>query len=174
MPRLPDLVSIARVVRPQGRRGEILIEPLSDRPERFSGLARVFVRGPGGEARQVRVTSCWPHRGRFVLKLEGVDSIDDAERYRGLELGISEAELPPLPPGSYYHHQLLGLAVEDSAGATLGRVVEVMETGAGAKVLVVRGAAEELLIPFAEGFIKRVEVAAGRLVAERPEYADAD
>ena len=68
-----DLVAIGRVVKPQGRKGEVVADPFSDRPDRFPELRRVYVPGPGGAAREMTVTSCWPHKGRFVLKLEGVD-----------------------------------------------------------------------------------------------------
>lgn len=165
-----DLVTIGRVVKPQGRKGEVLAEPFTDRPDRFPSLRRAFVPGPGEEAREVRVTSCWPHKGRFVLKIEGVDSIDDAERYRGLELRIAEEELAPLPEGSYYHHQLRGLRVDDPGGTPLGLVTDLMETGGGATILVVCGPGGELLIPLADAFVKQVDVAGGRLVAERPEF----
>jgi len=160
------------VVKPQGRKGEVLTHPISDRPDRFPSLRRAFVPGPEGGAREVRITACWPHKGRFVLKLEGVDSIDDAERYRGLELRIAEEELLPLPEGSYYHHQLRGLRVEEPGGAVLGTVAEIMETGGEASVLVVRGDQGETLIPLADAFVKRVELAAGRLVAVKPELLD--
>ncbi len=171
-PPFRDLVTIGRVVKPQGRKGEVLIEPLTDRPDRFPSLKRAFIPGPGGEAREVEVTSCWPHKGRFVLKIEGVDSIDEAARLRGLEIRIREDELPPLPEGSYYHHQLKGLRVEDEKGRELGVVVEIMETGAESPVLVVRGAPGETLIPFAATFVRRVDVSAGRLVAQRPELVE--
>ena len=168
-----DLVSIGRVVKPQGRRGEVAVEPLSDRPERFPRLRTAFVEAPDGGAREVTVASCWPHKGRFVLKLEGVDSIDEAEAYRGRELRIPEEELEPLPEGSYYHHQLRGLRVEEPGGAELGRVADLMETGAGAAVLVVQGSSGEHLVPLAEAFVREVDLHGGRLVVELPELDDA-
>jgi 16S rRNA processing protein RimM len=166
-----DLITIGRIVKPQGRRGEVLAEPLSDVPGRFPALKKAFVPGPGGEAREVSVTSCWPHKGRFVLKLAGVDSIDAAERLRGLEIRTYEE---PLPEGSYYHHQLRGLRVEDEKGRPLGVVAEVMETGADSPVLVVRGPEDEVLIPFAAAFVKKVDVEGGRLLALRPESVGVD
>ena len=169
-----DLVLVGRVVKPQGRHGEVAVLPLSDRPDRFPTLRRAFVPAPGGGAREVRVLRCWPHKGRFVLAIEGVSTIDEAETLRGLELRIEEAELSALPEGSYYHHQLLGLRVEDEAGAEMGVVDDVVETGAEARVLVVRGPEGETLLPFAAGFVKAVDLAGGRLVALRPEYVVAD
>jgi 16S rRNA processing protein RimM len=171
--RFSELVAIGRVVKPQGRKGEVLTAALSDRPDRFPHLRRAFVPGPGDAAQEVKVTSCWPHKGRYVLKLEGVDSISDAERYRGLELRIPESELAPLPPGSYYHYQLVGLRVQDPDGCAVGTVESILDAGA-APVLVVRGAGGEVLIPLAEAFVKRVDLAGGVLVAEAPELVDAD
>jgi 16S rRNA processing protein RimM len=148
--------------------GEVLTECLTDHPDRFVSLRRAYLEAPGGVSREVRVTASWPHKGRFVLKLEGVDSIEAAERLRGLEVRIGEEELEALPEGSYYHHQLRGLRVEDPQGSPLGVVADLLETGA-ATVLVVRGSRGESLIPLAETFVRSVDVSAGRMVAERPE-----
>lgn len=168
-----ELVAIGRLVKPQGRKGELLAEPLSDRPDRFPTLRRAFVPGASGTAREVEVTSCWPHKGRFVLKLAGIDSIDEAERLRGAELRIGEQELAVLPEGSYYHHELRGLKVEDRAGRGLGLVEDILHTGAGADVLVVRGPVGETLIPLAVDFVQQVDLRAGRVVVRPPEYVDA-
>jgi 16S rRNA processing protein RimM len=169
-----ELVAIGRVIKPQGRRGEVVVQPLSDRPERFPALRRAYVEGPGGSAREVDVASCWPHKGRFVLKLAGVDSIDQAEGYRGLELRIGEEELAALPAGSYYHHQLRGLSVEDPAGKPLGTVADILETGADAAVLSVRGPAGETLVPLAEAFVRSVDLPGGRMVVAVPELVDVE
>jgi 16S rRNA processing protein RimM len=169
-----DLVAIGRVVKPQGRKGEILVEPLSDRPDRFPALRAAYVPVPGGGSREVRVESCWPHKGRFVLKLQGVDSIDQAEAYRGLELRIGEEDLAALPPGSYYHHQLKGLRVVDTDGRDLGTAADLMETGGASAVLVVRGRCGELLVPLAEDFVRGVDLVAGRIVVAVPETVDAE
>jgi 16S rRNA processing protein RimM len=169
-----DLVAIGRVVKPQGRKGEVLVAPLSDRPDRFPALRAAYVPAPGGGSREVKVQSCWPHKGRFVLKLEGVDSIDEAEGYRGLELRIGEEDLAALPQGSYYHHQLKGLRVEDPEGRNLGVAADLMETGGGSPVVVVRGPRGELLIPLAEAFVRAVDLGAGRMVVAVPEMVDVD
>jgi 16S rRNA processing protein RimM len=171
-PRFEDLVVIGRLVRPQGRRGEVLAEPLSDREGRFAGLKRVFVEAGGGASRETQVTSVWPHKGRWVLKLAGCDSIDEAERQRGLRLGLPEEELGPLPAGSFYHHQIRGLAVVGEGGEALGRVEDVWETGA-ALVLVVRDGRSERLVPFAAPFIRDVRLGEGRLVVRLLETVDA-
>jgi len=171
--RFEELVTIGRVVKPQGLKGELLVEPLSDLPGRFPGLRRGFVPGKAELAREIRIVGCRPHQGRFALKLEGVDTIDQAETYRGIEIRIGEEDLPALPEGCYYHHQLRGLRVERPTGEPVGTVAAVMEAGGGTPVLVVRGGREEVLIPLAERFVRRVDLSAGVLVAEVSELEDA-
>ena len=161
-------MTVGRVVRPQGRHGELIAQPLSDHPDRFPTLKTVLVASAEGTAREMAVERCWAHKGRFVLKLAGVDSIEAAERLRGCELAIAESELQPLPPGSYYHHQLRGLQVRDRAGLPLGIVREVLETG-GVCVLEVARPGGELLIPLAEPFVVCVDLEAGALTAIVPE-----
>jgi 16S rRNA processing protein RimM len=167
-----SLVAIGRVVKPQGRKGEVAVETFSDRPDRFPALRRAWLPAAGGGAREVAVSSCWPHKGRFVLKLDGVDSIEAAEALRGQELRIREEELSALPAGSYYHHQLRGLRVEDGAGGALGQVEDILETGGEAPVLVVRGPRGETLVPLAESFVREVDLAGGRLVVVVPDLVD--
>lgn len=162
-----ELVAIGVVVKPQGRKGEVAVEPFTDRPDRFPTLRQVYLPVPGGAARSIAVTHAWPHKGRYVVKLEGVDSITDAELLRGQELRIGEEELEALPAGSYYHHQLRGLRVEDEEGHELGTVRGVMDTTGEAPVLEVRGARGEILVPLADAFVRQVDLAAGRIVVTR-------
>lgn len=169
-----DLVLVGRVVKPQGRRGEVAVEVFSDRPDRFPTLRRAYVPGPDGEPREVRVEGAFPHKGRYVVKIQCVDSIDAAETLRGLELRIPDEDLGPLPEGSYYHHQLAGLAVVDEDGAPIGTVEEVVETAADTRILVVRGKDGETLLPFADAFVRQVDLEGRRIVAVRPEYVVAD
>ena len=174
MPAFRELVLVGRVVKPQGRHGEVAVECFSDREERFPTLRRVFAaRAEADEPRELLVERAWPHKGRFVLKFEGIGSIDAAETLRGLELRIPEDELLPLSEGSYYHHQIVGLRVEDEQGEPLGNVAELLETGA-VPVLVVRGEAGEQMLPFADAFVREVDLAGGRMIVTRPEYAGAD
>jgi 16S rRNA processing protein RimM len=159
-----ELVTIGRLVRPRGLKGEVVAEAVSDRPDRFPSLRAAYVPAAGGGSRRLAITSCWPQNGRFVVKIEGVDSIEQAESYRGLELRIGEEELAALPAGSYYHHQLRGLRVEDPSGRELGQVADILEGGGEAVVLVVRGAQGEQLIPLATPFVKEVDLVLGRMV----------
>ena len=88
--------------------------------------------------------------------------------YRGVEIRIGEEELPRLDEGAYYHHQLLGLSVEDGDGRPLGEVAAILEVGGGVPVLTVRGASGESLIPFAAAFVHAVDLERKRIVVTPP------
>jgi 16S rRNA processing protein RimM len=166
-----DFVTIGRMLKPQGRKGEIAVLPLSDREDRFPTLRRAFVASSDGRPREVAVEACWPHKGRFVVKLAGVESIDAAEAFRGHDLRIASDDLPVLPEGSYYHHDLVGLRAEDPQGVPLGAVKELWETGA-APVLVIGNDSGETLVPLAAPYLREVDLPGRRLVVVVPEGGD--
>jgi 16S rRNA processing protein RimM len=163
MPRFEDLVTIGTVIKPQGRHGEMVVQPHSDRPGRFPDLRTAYVPGPDGSGREVKVTRTWPHKGRFVVKLEGVDSIDDAEAYRGMDLRIGEDQLEALPEGSYYHYQLIGLDAVAEDGERVGTVKAIEHHGEVPTIVIAGRYGKELMLPFADDFVKDVDVA-GRVV----------
>lgn len=87
-------LTIARIIRPQGRKGEVAAEILTDFPERFGLLSRVFLETPGQAPQPVTVESGWLHKGRVVLKFSGIDSIDSASRLRGLQVFVPGRSVP--------------------------------------------------------------------------------
>jgi 16S rRNA processing protein RimM len=99
-----------------------------------------------------------------ILKLEGTETRDDAEALRGLELQIPEPE-QIREAGVYYQHDIIGLKVEDAAGEALGRVADVLGTGAN-DVYVVRGPRGEILLPAVEDVVREIDVPGGRMVVE--------
>jgi len=98
-----DFIAIARVLRPQGRKGEVLAEMLTDFPSRFVGLQRAFLEVSGGNPQALTVEHAWLHKGRVVLKFEGIASISEAETLRGRHVLVPEEEKVSLPA-----HQLPG------------------------------------------------------------------
>lgn len=167
-----DIV-IGQVVRPFGRRGEVFVEPLTDDPGRFFEIGSAEV-GPAGEPGTRRgLESVRIHKGRPVIRFDGITDIGSAEALRGMEVRIREAERAPLPEGRYYSDQLVGCRAETEAGAPLGEIVDTLDT-AGPSLLVLRGPdGSEDLIPFVEALCVRVEPptteSAGRVVLDIPD-----
>jgi 16S rRNA processing protein RimM len=115
---LPAALTLARVLRPWGRRGEVAAEILTDFPERLSKLRRVWLAPQGdGNAREAAVVACRLHKGQAVLHFEGVGSIDEAERLRGLLVQVPLGERAVLPAGRYYISDLIDCTVWEEGAA---------------------------------------------------------
>ncbi len=164
-------ITLARLSRPRGNRGELLAEPLGNR-KRSTGLREVWLFADGrpeGEGRKVVVESAWWHQDRLILKFAGVDSISGAEALRGAAVCIPASELAELPPGQYYQDDLVGCeVVERSTGQSLGRVLEWREFG-GPPLLVVGSPGAEILIPFAASICVAIEPGRRRIEVDLPE-----
>lgn len=167
---MSGFLAIACIVRPQGRRGEVLAVTLSDFPSRFENLRRAFLDQPAQPPVAVIVEHTWPHKGKIVLKLSGVDSIDDAEKLRGRYVLIPREERTSLPEGQFYLWELEGCRVvvrENGGERTLGTVREVERTG-GVDLLRVADASREVLIPLAESICKEIDPQSKLIVVDPP------
>jgi 16S rRNA processing protein RimM len=155
-------VAIARVLAPHGIRGELKCAILTDFPRRFASTARVLL-GPQHTPFAVERARV---QGRFVLlKLDGLDSRNDAERWRNALVEVPQAERVRLPRGHYRWEDVLGLAVRTEEGEALGRVRDIIQTGAN-DVYVVDTEPGELLIPAIKDVVKRIDPANGEIVVQ--------
>ena len=165
-------VLLARIVRPQGRHGEVLADIFTDFPEHFAERKRLFLRPPMGAVLDARVESHWLHKGRVVLKFAQVDSIADAENLRGFEVVIPREERMPLEGDAVYVSDLLGVRVIDvSRGGAedAGEITDVEPEGAGPAMLVIRTpGGDELLIPFVRAYLRKIDLEAKRMEMELP------
>ena len=165
-------VLLARIVRPQGRRGEVLADIYTDFPEQFAERKRLFLRPPVGALLDARVVSHWLHKGRVVLKFAQVDSIADAENLRGFEVVIPREERMPLKDDAVYVSDLLGVKVIDVShgrAEDAGEITDVEPEGAGPAMLVIRTpTGDELLIPFVRAYLRKIDIEAKRLEMELP------
>jgi len=182
-------VWLARIRRPQGRKGEVFAELLTDFPEKFTDRRRLWLLPPkvsatgagascpshsgtretkpiDQHARQVDLINHWLHKGGIVLLFAGVDSISAAEALNGLIVAIPRAERAALPADEAYIGDLIGCMLVDVSGAnpvSVGKIEDV-ELSAGRPM----GTAP-LLIPFAKSYLRRIDVAAKRLEMALPE-----
>ncbi len=171
-PPLPtQRVTLARVLRPRGNRGEVAAEILTDFPERLPKLREVYLWDGRGEPRRSQIRSCWRHKGQAIFHFEGCDSINDAERLRGLEVQVPLAERMPLASGRYYVTDLAGCEVWEGT-TRLGVVRDVQFTGEdtpGTPLLVIDSPRGDLLVPLAEEICRRIDTAARRIEVVLPE-----
>jgi len=157
---------IARIDRLHGLRGEVAAQILTDYPERFARLSRVRV-GRTAAAAPRRLEGSRLHKGKVLLKLEGVDGVEAATELIGCDVWVEAAEAVALPAGTYYHRDLMGLEVFERTGGRLGPVAGILRTG-GTDVLVVATEAGEVLVPAARSICVEVDLARHRILVELP------
>jgi len=170
---------VARLIRPHGRHGALVADILTDFPERFHERSRLFLVPPervGTSVREIRLENFWFLRSRIVLKLQGIDSINDAESLRGFGVAVAAAERVPLDDGSVYVSDLVGCSVFDlnRAGAVVGEIVDVERGSSSTDLLVVhlpgaRKGQSEALIPFVREYLVRIELAERRVEMRLPD-----
>ena len=155
------------MLRTQGRRGEVAAELHTASRERFSQGARVFALDREDRRRELTVEDSWPHKGLMVLKFRGVESISQAEELAGCEIQVPRTERLPLPAGEVYVSDLLGCALFDRR-VEIGQVAEVRFSSGDAPLLVVKAGEKEHLIPFAEAYLAKLDIAGKRIEMELP------
>jgi 16S rRNA processing protein RimM len=160
-----ELIAIGRVTRTQGRRGEVRVEPLTDDPTRFLDLTECCLVPPEtGERRAVEAV--WFQGAAPVLKLEGVGTIDEADRLRGRLVAVPRSAVRPLAGDRFYSFDLIGSTVTDPDGAVLGTLTDVL-AGDAHDLWVASVGGRECLIPAVREIVTRVDPAA-RVVVIRP------
>jgi 16S rRNA processing protein RimM len=164
-------ITLARVVKTQGRHGEVATEVHSDIPERFAKGMRLFALPPNddGVRRELEVEELWPHKNLLVLKFAGVDSISEAETLLRCELQVPRSERSQLERGWNYVSDLVGCAVLDH-GREIGRIEDVQFGTGEAPLLIDAGTeGEKFDIPFAQAYLEGVDVGQQQVRMNLPE-----
>lgn len=176
---------LARLLRPQGRKGELLAELFTDFPEQLAVRKNLFLvpqdfSGPESDGRSVTVVSSWlpvgKNQGRVVLQIEGVNSITEAEQIAGLDIAVQDAERLTLDEDANYVSDLTGCSVYDGEvliGEVAGVQFPASSTGARLEDVpslleVTAPDGEELLIPFVKAFVVSLSVAERKIVLKLP------
>jgi 16S rRNA processing protein RimM len=148
-----------------------LADLLTDFPDRFADRRRLFLLGPKSAPREIELERHWLHQGRVVLKFAGVDSINDAETLRSLDVGIPKAERAPLEDGAVYISDLIGCVIFDARqGIELGAISGVdLESTATPLLQIDTAKSGQVLVPFAKAYQPKVDLAARRIEMHLPD-----
>lgn len=167
---MTDWVTIALIRKARGNRGEVAAVSETSGAGRFRELGQVTLFAPGAAAgRPAVIESAWEHNGRLILKFQGVDSIPEAEKLAGFEVRIRLEQRKELPPGEYYHSDLIGCEMFDQAsGELLGKVTAAHEYGGPLVLEVAPPDGSSFLVPFARSICRVIDVAARRIEAALP------
>ncbi|RKY78731.1 16S rRNA processing protein RimM [candidate division KSB1 bacterium] len=161
-----ELITIGVVVKPHGVRGELKVFSHTDNPRRFYRLTRIFLTSADSGyqpyvVEKVRVVSKW-----VLLKLKGIDSQNQAERFRGFEVQIPRRECVKLPKGAYYIFEVIGLNVFNTEGQQIGTVADVYTLPSNDVLVVETTTKKEVLIPAVKQVVKRIDIHKKQIIVE--------
>jgi len=152
-----DIVTVGRIERPFGVKGEVKVRSLTDVPGRFEGLTDVSLVAKDGKSMDTRVASVRRAGTEFIVRFEGLTTPEEAGCWRGGLIQVARGVVPALPDGQYYECDLVGLEVQTEQGRSIGILEELWEVPAG-HIFVVRQGGKETLIPAAKDWITHVDL----------------
>ncbi|MCX8052580.1 MAG: ribosome maturation factor RimM [Armatimonadetes bacterium] len=159
MPRDGRDIIVGRVVGAFGIRGEVKVIPTTDFPDRFDAGCEIVLRLPSGH-KTCRIQNSRPHKGGFVLKLEGIETRNGAEELRNIDIIVGESELRQLEEGRFYVFDIIGLKVSTEDGREQGVVTEVLQGGANDVYVTSTG----LCIPALRDVVSKVDIERGEMI----------
>lgn len=160
---------VAEILRPRGNRGEVIVESLTDVPGRLETLKQAQAHLGNGSDVPVSIEQAWRHKDQWVLKFAGIDSIDEAERFRGADLWIPFSERGRLPEGEFFRSDLVGCELsDDRTGERIG-VVRGWQHYGGPLLMEVDVRGREVLIPFVPDICRKVDLAGRMITVAAPE-----
>ena len=133
------------------------MEIYTDFPERIRPGTTVFA---GDKYQPLKITRRRPHNNGMILGFEGIDTPEEAGKFRATVAYVPSADRPPLPEGQYYHHEIIGLTVVDESGKELGQLTEIIETGANDVYVVKSTESNDILLPAIQDVILGVDLSA--------------
>ncbi|MCP1109343.1 ribosome maturation factor RimM [Ohessyouella blattaphilus] len=154
---MEDLLRVGVISSTHGIRGEVKVYPTTDEKERFLELKEVIL-DTGKEKRVLTIAGVKFFKNMVILKFKGIDNINDIEKYRQCELFVTREDATPLEEDEYYFGDLIGLAVFDEEHKEIGRLTDILETGANDVYVVKTVEGKELLLPAIRDCIKEIDI----------------
>jgi 16S rRNA processing protein RimM len=162
-----EYLDIGKIINTHGVRGEVKVLPLTDDVSRYQLLKEVIIERKG-KMEQYAIDSVRVHKGNVLLKLKGVDNMEQAELLRNAVLKVHRNDAVKLPKDSYFICDIIGLNVFDSKGQALGAIKDVLKTGSN-DVYIIDYKGKEVLIPALKTVVKNIDIEAGTMVVDLPE-----
>ncbi|MBI2367908.1 MAG: 16S rRNA processing protein RimM [Deltaproteobacteria bacterium] len=161
------LVPVGGIVATHGLLGWLRVNPFNPETTVLAAGRQLIIEKDGRRTAQ-QLESSKRNKRQILIKLKGVDNIDDAQKWVGCTLLVDAEALGALAPGEYYLHEVVGLEVYDLRGERIGVITRVWSTPAG-ELYVVQGATTEHLIPAVKEIIEKVDFTASRVIINPPE-----
>jgi 16S rRNA processing protein RimM len=164
-----ERIIIGKILSPHGVKGEVKVEPLTDYPERFYRTKVVWAEAVHAN---LEIETIREHQELFLIKFKDVGNRDQAEILTNSYLKIEPEQVMQLPPDRFFHFQIIGLQVVDHRGNLLGKISEILETGANDVYVVKRENKKDLLIPALKSIVQEIDLKENRMVVKLPAGLD--
>ncbi len=169
-----EFVTVGKIVRPFGVRGQVRVLSLTDVPGRLENLTEVTLETPSGHSLETEVKDVQCEGRSYLFRFAAFSSPEDAVAYRGAWIKIPQEAVPPAPADHFYQFELIGLTVKEGSGDVLGVLEEVIETPAQ-HLFLIRGQGREFLLPALKKWIHKVDIAGREMtVAAKEEWSGDD
>jgi len=155
-----EFLAVGKLRRPHGVAGEMVMELFTDFPERLTSGSQLY---HGAQHKPLHIKKCRNYDKGLLISFVEVQDSESAGLLRNEIVYVRTDEVPALPEGEYYHHQLLGLRAVDEGDRLLGIVVDILETGANDVIIVRPGRGRDILIPLVDAFILAIDLRAGEI-----------
>lgn len=163
---MTEWYQVGKIVNTHGIRGEVRVISQTDfADERYEkGNQLSIAPSPKGPMINVIVESHRRHKNFDLLTFDGYPAINDVQPFKGQNLYVSEDQLGELEENEFYYHEILGCVVETEEGEVLGKIKEILSTGANDVWVIQRAGKRDLLIPYIEDVVRLVDPSEKRVV----------
>lgn len=162
-----EYLTVGQIINTHGFRGDVKVYPLTDNIQRFKKLKEVYLEN-GGQLKKHRVESAKLQNNAVILKLEGIDTEEAADKLKNVYVKVNRSEAVKLPKDSFFICDLVGCEVFDENGELLGELKDVLQTGSN-DVFVVDGKGKNILIPALKEIFKEINIEDRRIIVKLPE-----
>ena len=166
----PEFLLAGKLLKPHGLNGEMWLKIITDFPEFFFSETHIFI---GREFRRMKIQSIKQAGEKLLISFTGLDNVNDVRVLVNQDVFFATGQMPPLPEGEYYLHSLIGLAVVNLAGEEIGKISDVLQTGANDIYVIAieeSGRTKEILLPAIEAVIKEIDIQAGRVTVDAQDW----
>lgn len=163
----PVYLTIGKLRRTHGVRGEIIMDALTDFPDTIKTGMTVYI---GAHHKQQKISSVRPADKTFLIAFEGFDDCDKVGIFRNQFVFIKTKDAAPLEEGKFYQHEVIGMDVIDESGALLGKISEILNTGANDVYVIQPESGEEILIPAIKNVVLEIDKSTGKMRVRLPEW----
>lgn len=155
---MKNLVSLGKITKNQGNKGELRLAPITDDLRRFELLTEVFLVSPDKKEKLVmKLEDIWFHKNFVILKIKGINSIGEALKYKNYQVMIEKKDKLSLTEDEYYVDDLIGSQVYLTTDKHLGEIAEIIDTN-GTDVIVIEGLNKSYMVPMSKEYVKKIDL----------------